>query len=291
VIHSDLKIQCIYSINHVSGRRYIGSTNNLSRRMREHLKLLRDGNHSSPHFQRSFRKYGENSFAVEVLELVNDESELEAIEQACINRFNRRQLYNGSVVVRGRGSRVNSRKPRRKVFLIKHGASLEFLDSVSAGAFLGCHYTKVNQALYLSTRCRGWYVSRDDVSLAEFESRKTKKPIYCFSKTGNLLRIFKTQTEAAEWCNISASAINNVINNRGYIKSAGGYLWSRSNSAKPFRHASHKKIAEVRPDGTRVFYNSMSEASSANGVKLSAFSRRVSIGSVVNGVRWEYAAT
>lgn len=56
-----------------NGRRYIGSTVRSEKQRRsEHLHLLRNGKHHSPHFQRCFDKYGEGAFIFEVIEIVDD---------------------------------------------------------------------------------------------------------------------------------------------------------------------------------------------------------------------------
>lgn len=53
----------LYEIrNTVNGKIYIGSTNNLLRREKEHFKELRKGEHHSITLQRAFDKYGEESF-------------------------------------------------------------------------------------------------------------------------------------------------------------------------------------------------------------------------------------
>jgi group I intron endonuclease len=59
----------IYKItNIISGKYYIGSSNNLSARKGSHLSLLRRGKHSNKHLQASFNKNKEESFAFEVVE-------------------------------------------------------------------------------------------------------------------------------------------------------------------------------------------------------------------------------
>ena len=47
---------------------YIGSSKDIKNRWRQHRYLLRRGQHHSPHLQRSWDKYGEESFVFEILE-------------------------------------------------------------------------------------------------------------------------------------------------------------------------------------------------------------------------------
>lgn len=59
----------IYMIkNIVNGTVYIGQTNNINRRKKEHFYSLRHGRSFNSHLQYSWNKYGENSFVFYVLE-------------------------------------------------------------------------------------------------------------------------------------------------------------------------------------------------------------------------------
>lgn len=53
-----------------NGKIYVGSALNLRQRCRDHFNTLRRNVHHNPNLQRAFNKYGEQSFIVEVLELV-----------------------------------------------------------------------------------------------------------------------------------------------------------------------------------------------------------------------------
>jgi group I intron endonuclease len=54
-----------------NGKVYIGSTNDLLRRWREHRKMLRATTHPNPHLQAAWNKYGETCFIFEVVEVVD----------------------------------------------------------------------------------------------------------------------------------------------------------------------------------------------------------------------------
>ena len=60
----------IYSINHASGRSYIGSARNLRSRWNLHRAALRRGDHHNRKLQHAWSKYGESQFAFCVLEYV-----------------------------------------------------------------------------------------------------------------------------------------------------------------------------------------------------------------------------
>lgn len=64
----------IYMIkNTINGKVYIGRTNDLKRRRREHLTNLRNNKHYNRHLQYSFNKYGETNFKFIILEKCKDD--------------------------------------------------------------------------------------------------------------------------------------------------------------------------------------------------------------------------
>lgn len=75
---------------------YVGSSSNPRTRWRTHIYRLRLGTHHSVHLQNAFAKHGEASFAMEVVEPVDDVVFLRAREQFWIWRLADR-LYNRSM--------------------------------------------------------------------------------------------------------------------------------------------------------------------------------------------------
>lgn len=72
-------VSCVYSIRHtVSGREYIGRTNNLRQRMRKHYQELFSGTHSNPKMLRTYIKYGDY-FVVQPL-LIGSPEYCESVE-------------------------------------------------------------------------------------------------------------------------------------------------------------------------------------------------------------------
>lgn len=73
------KISGIYRIVCVkNGRYYYGSSVNVWRRWNEHKSMLKRGKHGNPIIQRSWNKYGESSFRIELAEAVVQSKLLEA---------------------------------------------------------------------------------------------------------------------------------------------------------------------------------------------------------------------
>lgn len=55
-------------VNLKNGKLYVGSSTDLKRRQKDHLRALRGGYHSIPYLQNSWNKYGEENFSFIVLE-------------------------------------------------------------------------------------------------------------------------------------------------------------------------------------------------------------------------------
>ena len=89
------KISCVYRIhNTISDKSYIGSTNDLRRRIKKHRDELTANNHKNQHLQRSYNKYGRESFDVYVEELVEVENLIEK-ERFYIDKYNSKEFgYN-----------------------------------------------------------------------------------------------------------------------------------------------------------------------------------------------------
>ena len=59
----------IYSIlNTLNGKIYIGSANDIDRRLSEHLRRLRNNKHTNKKIQNSWNKYSEENFVFNIIE-------------------------------------------------------------------------------------------------------------------------------------------------------------------------------------------------------------------------------
>jgi len=64
----------IYLILNVSdGKAYVGSSRDAVRRLYIHRRMLRRGEHHSPHLQRAFDKFGEAAFSFRIIERCNED--------------------------------------------------------------------------------------------------------------------------------------------------------------------------------------------------------------------------
>lgn len=86
-------------VNKQSGKRYIGSSKDVLRRLQGHLNHLLKDKHPNRHLQNSFNFYGQESFTFEFVESCHQEDRL-VLEQTYIDAHKRSTLYN-SVFIAG----------------------------------------------------------------------------------------------------------------------------------------------------------------------------------------------
>lgn len=73
-------------INKVNGKKYVGSSNNVKKRWRDHKSLLRRGVHHNIHLQSAYNKYGAQNFEYELLKEVEEEQLLQE-EQELLDKL------------------------------------------------------------------------------------------------------------------------------------------------------------------------------------------------------------
>jgi group I intron endonuclease len=128
------RICAIYSITcAANGKRYIGSTVDLTNRIYRHRYQLRHNKHFNSYLQHAWNKHGEASFAFETLEIVNEANRLEretfwiAHYKSCVPDFgyNENDIANASKLKPDALARIAEKKRGQK-------ASLETRAKMSA---------------------------------------------------------------------------------------------------------------------------------------------------------------
>jgi group I intron endonuclease len=116
------RMPCVYALFcKVTGLAYIGSTVTLSTRLPTHLKRLREGWHHSKKLQRAWKKYGEDSFVLTILEFCSKEHLLER-EQFYIDVWHAyKKGYNCVPIAGATRGYVQSKETRRKKSLAMLG--------------------------------------------------------------------------------------------------------------------------------------------------------------------------
>ena len=90
----------IYKIlNTVNGKFYIGSTNNLRKRLYEHYRELNLGIHTNKHLQAAWIKYGKEGFKFQILETIKDTSNFtnEDLRQLETDYIQKTQCYKDTI--------------------------------------------------------------------------------------------------------------------------------------------------------------------------------------------------
>lgn len=76
----------IYKIvNKATGKCYVGQSQRMRKRVREHFRLLRWGKHTNPKLQHAWNKYGEENFEWSFEVVCDDTTDLDVIENAFIS--------------------------------------------------------------------------------------------------------------------------------------------------------------------------------------------------------------
>lgn len=95
----------VYSIRNItSGRQYIGSSNNVKKRIYSHLRDLNSGSHVNSVLQKDYTRYGCDAFEVSVLQICANQSDLEKSEACEIARqlYLNNELYNMTIDGKGK---------------------------------------------------------------------------------------------------------------------------------------------------------------------------------------------
>lgn len=255
----------IYKIeNLINGKIYIGSTNNLKKREYEHFRLLNNNKHHSSFLQRSYNKYGKDSFNFKIVLNCPCEERI-PIEQYLIDYYqpeynmsnnaqypnmirsqewkdkigdaNRLRKYSESQKIKMRDFVVN-KKPVYKICPNSFNILGEYESSYEAARQNNC--TKSNILSSVNGKCiftKGFiYCRKEDYSKDFIQSRLNKsklyKPVNQFSLQGELLDTFSTCVQAYEKTGVSNSNISAVV--RGKTKTAGGFIWSFKNKIENY---------------------------------------------------------
>lgn len=136
------KVSGIYVLeNKVDGKKYIGSSNDIARRKKEHYYDLRHSQHINPHLQNAWNKYGEENFMFKLIDYpINNETLLLEREDSWMikyNSLNKKYGYNLKTAARqipteetkrkmslaGKG-RIMSAETKKKLSLAKKGKKL-----------------------------------------------------------------------------------------------------------------------------------------------------------------------
>lgn len=164
-------ISGIYCIkNLVNQKKYIGLSNNIARRKREHLYTLRNGKHENKHLQYAWDKYGEENFSFYIIEECSVDM-LDEREKYYIAKYqSNNDMYGYNIESGGHEGQVVSEETRKKLS-----------DALKGRSFSEEHRKHIGQAL---TNRKFSDESREKMRQAKIgkydgEKHPRCRPVYC----------------------------------------------------------------------------------------------------------------
>jgi group I intron endonuclease len=207
-------------INIINGKFYIGSSEHLERRKKEHFRELKSNRHSNKKLQHAYNKYGADSFNFEIIEYVKDIDSLFNIEQKWLDElrpYDRGVGYNIAMyTTSGMRGRKHTAEAKKKMSECRLGEkNYNFGKKMPRDAV-------EKMRIKISGKNSVWYGRKhtEEELNKMSDGSLNKRPIICI-ETGE---IFDKISDACIDNNLDVSDILKVCNKNR--KSSGGYHWA-----------------------------------------------------------------
>jgi group I intron endonuclease len=210
IINKKIGLSGIYQIKNLKNNKfYYGQSNNIPRRYRQHLNDLVKNKHSNIHLQNAFNIDGTDNFIMNVIKY--EIKNLNKFEQMLLDSFvGKSNCYNLS---------KNADTPPSFIGK-KH---TEEWKKIMAERIKGERHPMFGKRGILSPTFNRKHTSKEKEKMKY--AHKNIKSVGQFSKTGELINIYKSIREAERETNIQSSAISLCCRKIKRFKSAGNYLW------------------------------------------------------------------
>lgn len=215
-----IKYSGVYEIvNLINGKRYIGSSNNLKNRARQHIEALRRGQHCCPHLQSSFDKYGEAAFEFRPILYCDAEMAL-TYEQMLLDAFSPEYNTASCAEAPMRGTKCSD-ETKAKISASKKGT----IPSEE-------HRAKISASLIGNTRRRGKKMSEEakrKISIGNTGYKMTERELEILSERskGNQYGLGYKHTEEAR-AKISAAKRNPSDETRAKLSEMQKRRWAQA---------------------------------------------------------------
>ena len=246
-------------------------------------------------FPVAVRKYGYENFVRETLFIYPDtkegkrlafKKEGEIVNEAFVKNPQTYNLVKGGVISMGE----NNKKVIAQYTL--DGIFIRTWSSI-AEAEEALNIPNISQNLTGISKYSGdfqWKYYSGDESNIEAVERK-EKTIYQFDLQGNLVKVWKSATDASKQFSNATSARVAINNNcRNKVNKAYGYYWSYK-CIFNYKETRGKSVAKYNDDGELLdIYDSIKEAAEANNIKTSSNIIAAISGKQkrCGGFRWRY---
>lgn len=240
------KIECTET-----GKFYIGSSDNLHRRRREHYSDLRQNIHINPKLQHAWNKYGESKFYFTVLEVcsVKDKFDREQWWLDVMECYKQEKGYNISLLS------THGSYPFRSVACLN---TEEVFESIKDGAEkYGLNTPNIIACCKGISRACGthpetkerliWMYKEEYLKINPNERQQKKEEIHRSMKVKKIVcintgEVYNNMPEAGEWASVSQSQISFCCNRK--IPAAGKHPTTGERLGWMFLHDYEKLDAE-----------------------------------------------